>query len=382
VPANAPKLEPFKNLINAGTVRDMSRHLHRVWAEFPSKQFEKLALDKLDDLEFKARAKHVRAALQSTLPTDFDKAADIIEASLAPTTHDAALSTFKARDVGLAGWALWPMCDYVATAGIDHPKRAMQALRELTQRHTAEWSIRPFIEQHEKLAMATLMTWTKHKSEHVRRLASEGSRPRLPWGLQLKHLIADPTPTLPLLEALQDDPSDYVRRSVANHLNDIAKDHPDVVVDWIERHLPEADSQRRALLKHASRTLIKKGYPRMLGAWGLGEHLRGSAELALSEKKVSVGDSFALTATLVSTSARSQKLVIDYAVHHVKANGDTSAKVFKGWNVALAPKESRTLLKNHSMKLITTRRYHAGAHAVDLRINGEVVASATFQLTL
>jgi 3-methyladenine DNA glycosylase AlkC len=375
-------LEPFKNLINAGTVREISRHLHRVWPEFPSKKFQKLALDRLDELEFKARATHLRAALAATLPDDFGHAADIIEASLAPTTHDAALATFKARDAGLAGWALWPMCDYVATAGLDHPKRAMQALCKLTQRHTAEWSIRPFIEQHEKLAMATLLNWTKHKSEHVRRLASEGSRPRLPWGLQLKHLIADPTPTLPLLEALQDDPSDYVRRSVANHLNDIAKDHPDVVVDWVERYLPEADSQRRTLLKHASRTLIKKGHPRMLGAWGLGERLRGRAELELSEKQVSVGDSFALTATLTSTSTRSQKLVIDYAVHHVKANGETSAKVFKGWNLELAPKETRSLRKSHSMKLITTRRYHAGAHAVDLRINGEIVASAAFQLAL
>jgi 3-methyladenine DNA glycosylase AlkC len=375
-------LEPFKNLINVSTVRDMSRHLHRVWSDFPSKRFENLALDRLDQLEFKARAKHVRAALEATLPADFGQAANIIEASLAQTTHDAALSTFAAGDSGLAGWALWPMCDYIATVGIDHPKRAMRALCELTQRHTAEWSIRPFIEQHEKIAMATLAVWTRHKSEHVRRLVSEGSRPRLPWGLQLKHLIADPSPTLPLLEALQDDPSEYVRRSVANHLNDIAKDHPEVVVDWVERFLPQADAPRRALLKHASRTLIKKGHARMLGAWGLGERLRGTATLRLSAKKVSVGESFALRATLASTAARPQKLVIDYAVHHVKANGDTSAKVFKGWNLVLAPRETRTLTKSHSMRLITTRRYHAGAHAVDLRINGEIVASATFQLAL
>ena len=382
MPANAPKLEPFKNLINAGTVRDMSRHLQRAWPEFPAKRFEKLALGGLDELEFKARAQHVRAALEATLPDDFPRAADIIEATLAPTTHDAALSTFKAGSAGLAGWGVWPLCDYVATRGLAHPKRAMECLRELTQRHTAEWSIRPFIEQHEPLAMAMLVEWTQHPSEHVRRLASEGSRPRLPWGLQLKHLIADPRPTLPLLIALQDDPSDYVRRSVANHLNDIAKDHPDVVVDWIEQHLPEAAPQRRALLKHASRTLIKKGHPRMLKAWGLGERLRGKAELRLSVRKVAVGDSFTLTATLQSTAARSQKLVVDYAVHHVKANGDTSAKVFKGWTVDLAAREERTLVKTHSMRLITTRRYHAGAHAVDLRINGEIVASAQFQLTL
>jgi hypothetical protein len=120
----------------------------------------------------------------------------------------------------------------------------------------------------------------------------------------------------------------------------------------------------------------------MLKAWGLGERLRGTADLRLSAKKVAVGDSFTLTATLHSTAARSQKLVVDYAVHHVKANGDTSAKVFKGWAVDLAAREERTLVKTHSMRLITTRRYHAGAHAVDLRVNGEIVASAQFQLTL
>src|SRR5690606_37257126 len=125
-------------------------------------------------------------------------------------------------------------------------------------------------------------------SPHVRRLASEGSRPRLPWGLQLKRLIADPSPTLPLLEALLDDPSEYVRRSVANHLNDIAKDHPALVVEWVVRHLPGVSAERRALLKHASRTLIKKGDARMLKAWGLGRRYAGTTALSITPKKLRV----------------------------------------------------------------------------------------------
>jgi hypothetical protein len=200
--------------------------------------------------------------------------------------------------------------------------------------------------------------------------------------MQLKALVADPSPTLPLLRLLQDDPSEYVRRSVANHLNDIAKDHPGLVTAWVEEHLPGASKERLALLRHASRTLVKKGDTRTLKAWGLGQRLRGDATLVLSPRRVSVGDSLSLEVRLRSGAARAQKLVIDYAVHHVKANGTTSPKVFKGWVLDLAAGDERVLQKAHSMRPITTRTYHAGRHAVDLRINGEVVASASFDLRL
>jgi 3-methyladenine DNA glycosylase AlkC len=228
--------------------------------------------------------------------------------------------------------------------------------------------------------LATLQAWTQDPSPHVRRLASEGSRPRLPWGMQLKALVADPTPSRGLLAALQDDPSDYVRRSVANHLNDIAKDHPAWVATWVEQHLPGASPQRRALLKHACRTLIKAGDARILQAWGLGQPLDGEVSLAVSPPRISLGESVSLALTLKSTSSTPQKLVVDYAVHHVKANGGRTAKVFKGWALELAGFEERALSKQHAMKLITTRRYHAGAHAVDVRVNGAVVAHAEFDL--
>lgn len=223
---------------------------------------------------------------------------------------------------------------------------------------------------------------SRNPSAHVRRLASEGGRPRLPWGMRLHALVADPSPTLPLLRALQDDSSDYVRRSVANHLNDIAKDHPDLVAAWVHEHLPGASRERRALLKHASRTLIKAGHAPTMALWGAAAPLIGSAKLALSPKRIAVGDSVALRLTLRSASAQAQALLIDYAVHHIKANGGTSAKVFKGWTLTLAPGESRTLEKSHSMHAITTRRYHAGKHVVDVRINGQVVAEAAFSLAL
>ncbi len=375
-------MEPFKNLINAQTVAQAGQHLKRAWPGFDRRRFEALANHGLDALEFKARAHHLCSALEATLPDDFDAAAAIIEASLGPAGVGDDLSALRTGDAGLGGWVVWPLGEFVVRRGMHAPERALAALHALTQRFSAEYAVRPFIAEHPALAFETLQRWAVDPSAHVRRLASEGSRPRLPWGMQLKALVADPSPTLPLLRVLQDDPSEYVRRSVANHLNDIAKDHPALVAAWVEEHLPGASKERLALLKHASRTLVKKGDARILKAWGLGQRLRGEARLTVSPKRIAVGDSLGLDIVVRSASPRAQKLVIDYAVHHVKASGETSAKVFKGWVIELAGHEERSLNKRHSMRPITTRTYHAGRHAVDLRINGEVIASAAFELRL
>jgi hypothetical protein len=215
----------------------------------------------------------------------------------------------------------------------------------------------------------------------VRRLVSEGSRPRLPWGLQLKPLIADPAPTLPLLRVLQDDTSAYVRRSVANHLNDIAKDHPRRLADWLQEHLRDASDQRRALLRHASRTLIKNGDPRVLTLWGLGTAFAGEAELLLQQSQLRIGETLGLQIRLRSTANCAQRLAIDYIIHHVKANGASSGKTFKGRQLELSAGASHTLVKTHSFRPITTRRYYPGQHRVEVQVNGAIVASASFRLT-
>ena len=372
--------EPFKNLIHPGIVAAAAVHLARSCPGFDARRFRRIAADGLETLELKARAYHIADALEATLPADFGAACDGIEAALAPVRGDEALAALQDREDGLSGWILWPFGEYVARRGQDSPKRALASLRAMTQRFSAEWAVRPFIERHPRLTFATLARWTRDPSEHVRRLVSEGSRPRLPWGSQLKGLIADPSPTLPLLEALQDDPSEYVRRSVANHLNDIAKDHPGIVADWLERHLPGAPAPRRALLRHASRTLVKRGDRRVLEAFGLGRPFAGEASLELAPRRIALGGSIRLALVLRSRSRRVQPLVIDYAVHHVKANGGTSPKIFKGWNVSLAPGATLALEKRHSRRPITTRTYHPGRHVVDVRINGKVCAESAFDL--
>lgn len=374
--------EPFKHFINAALVRDAAAQLKRAAPSFDAARFTRLATRDLDTLELKARAMHVAAALEATLPEGFDVAAQCIEAALAPAHADDELSHHTTTHKGLAGWILWPAGEFVVRRGMQSPERALQALHAITQRFTAEFAIRPFILAHPALVYRTLHEWVHDESPHVRRLVSEGSRPRLPWGLQLKPLIADPSPTLPLLLALQDDPSAYVRRSVANHLNDIAKDHPALVAQWLETHLPTASAERRALLRHASRTLIKRGDARVLSAWGLGGVFKGRAALAIAPTRVSVGEHLAIAIELTSSARRAQRLAVDYAVHHVKADGRTTPKVFKGWVLELQAGETRALNKRHALKLITTRRYHAGAHEVEVLINGRSVARAGFELSV
>ncbi len=372
--------EPFKNLISAELVRTAARHLRRVSPGFPQQRFVHLASRGLEALELKQRVLHVTKALVATLPQDFAAAADVLEQSLAPASDDVDWSRNDPGDGGLAGWVIWPLAEFVAQRGLGSPRRALQALHALTQRLTAEYAIRPFLLAHEELTFATLRQWVKDPSAHVRRLVSEGTRPRLPWGMRLQRLVADPSPSLPLLEALQDDLSEYVRRSVANHLNDIAKDHPDLVASWLERHLPGAPPERRSLLRHASRTLIKKGHRRALAAWGVDRGLRGRASLAVTPKSPRIGDNVVLAVTLASAAASAQRLVVDYVVHRARPDGSTRPKVWKGWTLELGPREQRTLQKRHSLKPVSVRRDHPGRHAVDLVVNGRVVASAAFTL--
>lgn len=382
------KMEPFKNLINAEVVRQTGHHLKRADASFKRQRFEQLALDGLEALAFKDRARHLSRALHATLPTDFEQAADQLEASLkqVPQPHmghdpDKELGALQTDDTGLAGWALWAFGEYIANAGLAHPERALKALHAITQRFTAEFAIRPFIIEHPELTFATLARWLDDPSAHVRRLVSEGSRPRLPWGQRLQALVQDPSPTLPLLQRLQDDPSAYVRRSVANHLNDIAKDHPGLLVNWLNTHLPDAPDARRSLLRHASRSLIKAGHADTLAAWGLGQPFEGDITVTLDRHRVAVGEALTLQVTLHARGRTPQALEVDYRVHHLKANGETSPKTFKGKRLTLQPGERLVWQKVHTLKPISTRRYYPGPHAMDVQVNGVVHGLTPFELT-
>ncbi len=379
--------EAFKHLIDAAAVQAIAQHVQRVWPGFDAAGFSQAALQGLEALALKARVLQLAHALVAQLPADVDRACGILEASLGPAGVGDDLQGLRPSAAGLAGWPVWPLTEAVALLAVPTaPARGLAALQAMTQRFTAEFAIRPFFVQHPATTCATVGGWLAHPSAHVRRLVSEGSRPRLPWGLRLQALVADPSPTLPWLQQLQDDPSAYVRRSVANHLNDIAKDHPALVADWLAQHLPAASADRRALLRHASRSLVKAGDAAVLAAWGLGAAYQGRLAFTLSPGALALGGVLTLQLDLQSTAhptdPRPQRLAIDYAVHHVKAGGHTTPKVFKGWVIDLAPGAQRQLVKRHAMRLVTTRRYHPGAHVVDVRINGQVLAEAGFVLAL
>jgi 3-methyladenine DNA glycosylase AlkC len=216
----------------------------------------------------------------------------------------------------------------------------------------------------------------------VRRLVSEGTRPRLPWGIRLNSLVRDPMPGIALLNHLKDDPSEYVRRSVANHLNDISKDHPDLVAQLAAEWMTEASVQREHLLRHACRTLIKQGHPEALGVFGYNEPRIAKPKLGLSSRKVLFGEDLQLQLVIKSNHSETQKLVIDYVVQFRKSNGNLSPKVFKWSRVELSPGERAELRKAHSFVHITTRKYYSGGHAINVRINGLDFAPEKFDLVI
>jgi 3-methyladenine DNA glycosylase AlkC len=376
--------EPFRNLISEQVVVQAASHLQHAWPAFDRRGFERQASQNLHGLEMKARAMQIAQALDAHLPADFDTAAALIESALAPLGADGAGGAGIAdAAAGLSGWVLWSFGEFVARRVAARPAdlpRGLQCLRAMTQRFTAEFAIRPLLRDHPAAVWPVLHQWSQDASPAVRRLASEGSRPRLPWGLRLHAAVRDPTPAWQVLERLQDDPDEAVRRSVANHLNDIAKDHPGLLADWLARYLPGAPAPRRAALRHASRSLIKAGDTRVLAAWDLGQRFCGRAELTVTPAAASIGGEVTLQISLHSTARTAQTLVVDYAVQHAGARGERSPKVFKGWNLALAPGEARALVKRHSLRPITTRRYHPGWHAVSVQVNGAVVAEGGFEL--
>lgn len=383
MPDSKARTEPapaaFKDFFNRALVEDMAFHLQRVWPAFDKKSFVSAALVNFPALELKQRAHQIAGALGTHLPDDVPKALKTITAALRPLKADGALHDDP--KTGIAGWAILPFGEYVAAQGLGHVAPSLAALRELTIRSTSEFAIRPFVLHHGDETLRTLKQWAKDKNEHVRRLVSEGTRPRLPWGLQLKPFVKDPAPILPLLEMLRDDPSDYVRRSVANSLNDIAKDHPDLVAALAGKWLKDASDERARLVRHACRTLIKAGHRATLTALGYEAAKVDLEKFTLSPSKLNFGNTLTLNVRLASTSRAAQKIVLDYVIHHRKKSG-TSAKVFKWKSFTLAPGATVDLERKHAIRRITTRVYYPGVHKVEITVNGKVLGGKSFTLIM
>ena len=373
--------EPFKNWINRGIIEGMAGHFDRHYADFDAASFIHDAADGLELLELKQRTDRITDTMITYLPEDFEQAGAILLASLGTTLEDD-LSVGKIDSNGIAGWAIMSMAHYVALQGHDHLDLSMTLLKEMTKRSTAEFAIRYFLLNDSDKTLPYLKDWALDNDQHVRRLASEGSRPRLPWGMRLPVFVDDPSAVIELLEMLKDDDSEYVRRSVANNLNDIAKDHPEWVAEIAEQWLADASKERVKLVRHACRTLIKNGHPKTLAAFGYKPAEAQQATIEISTPQVIFGEALEFMFSLDSASDDAQPLLIDYVIHHQKANGTTSPKVFKWKTTNLAANKSLSIDKKHPMKKITTRQYYAGKHSLEIMVNGVSMGKTDFELLM
>jgi len=373
--AAAEEKKAFKDWFDEEAAKAMSLQVAAVYKKFNKSRFCQLALTDIERLEFNQRVQNFASALAQTLPADFRQAVKIVSDSLPPPLPDCESVT--------DGWLQWPVGQFIADYGIDHFEASMQAMTELTRRFSSEYAVRPFVERYPQQTFKQLYALTVNECPHIRRWCSEGTRTRLPWGRKLKQLIDNPEPIWPILEALKDDPELYVRRSVANNLNDLSKDHPKLVLSRLKKWSVGAGSERQWLIKHALRTLIKQGDPAALALIGYGKPKQLKADITVSPKKIVVGDGVMLTAELHNGSNKKQPLLIDYVVHYSRSKPQASGeKVFKWKTLSIAAGESITMQKKHAMKATTIRSLYAGVHKVELQVNGFRISADEFRLAI
>ena len=367
-------MELMKNGLSEPAIQRIAKAFSQVYPSFNSNNFIKDVLLSYGSLELKERVNHIITILHQQMPRDFTETVKVFKQI--PVIWDRGNP-----DDPLRSFAAWPIIDYVSVYGLSHPQESLAILKHLTGLFSAEFAIRPFIKKYPDECHQQFLLWIDDESEDVRRLVSEGTRPRLPWGMRLHQFIDSPKCNIPLLTSLKDDSSLYVRRSVANHLNDIAKDHPNLVIDVCKQWYKNANSELKWLIKHATRTLVKAGHAEIFPLLGFTENPQIAIEqLSLSNKEVKFGERIVFQFNLLSKSNIGQKLVIDYAIHFVKANGKQQAKVFKLKNINLKKEEQITLTKQFSFKPISTRKYYKGEHKIEILVNGICMANENFNV--
>jgi 3-methyladenine DNA glycosylase AlkC len=368
--------EPLKHFFSRSLVADLARALAAADAAFPARTFVRRACAGLEDLELMDRGRHIARVLADHLPDDYPRAIDLLLRSLGPEHASDEL-----LGAGMAPFFYLPHTLFVAQHGLDHFDLSMRAQVELTKRFSAEVSVRPYIARDPERAWRFFGRWAKDANPHVRRLVSEGTRLRLPWAPRVAWLDEHPERVLELLERLKDDRASLVRRSVANNLNDLGKVHPDLLARTARAWLNGASAERRALIEHALRSAVKRAEPAALGILGYGRNAAVAIDAAsFSPARVAIGGQVTIRFTVRSTSARRQDLLIDLAVHFVKASAKPAAKVFKLRRVDLAPGAEITLQKKISLAVHTTRVPRPGRHAVEVLINGVAFPVGAFRV--
>lgn len=364
-------MSALKDIYSPIFYEKLSNTLLQTVPSFDKKQFvSQIFDDTFEQKELKDRMRHTTRVLHNFMPKDFGEAAVVLEKTI---------EHLRENNFGEDSLAFIFFPDYIETYGLEDYKNSVKALEFVTQFITCEFAVRPFIIKYGSTMLDQMKLWSLHESHKVRRLASEGSRPRLPWAMGLPELKKNPEAILPLLENLKNDPSEYVRRSVANSLNDIAKDHPQVVLGIAQKwkgHSKETD----AIIKHGSRTLLKQGHPEILSHYGLDSKGLEISDFKITTPVVKITESLEFTFSVENKNDRPKNIRLEYAVYYNKANAQLSKKVFKISERIYPAGHKESIKRRQSFKLITTRKFYAGLHKLSLIINGDEKNAEVFAL--
>ena len=360
--------EQLKNMLNKEHLQNLAQDIKAVYTPFQSKDFITSTMDETwENLELKARMRQITLNLGKYLPQDYASAINIIDDVI---KHDGNWKE---------SFCLY-FPDFVEVFGQDEKNWdiSIAALERYTIYASAEFAVRPFIINHEKRMMAQMQTWATHENEHVRRLSSEGCRPALPWANALPKFKKDPTPIFPILEQLKSDNDLYVKKSVANNLNDISKTHPDLVAkiakDWYGKN-----ENTNWIVKHGCRTLLKKGNSDVLAIFGFNHAASISVDnFALQTKTVTIGSELNFSFEIAVNNA--SKVRLEYGIDFVKSNGKRNRKIFQISEISMKENEKKVYTKTHSFADLSTRKHYVGVHSVVLVVNGVERGGVDFEV--
>ncbi|HBE9571333.1 TPA: DNA alkylation repair protein [Clostridioides difficile] len=355
--------ELLKNMYNRESLYEVAVAIQSVYNSFKVDEFIKSTMDETwNNLELKARCRKISMSLGMYLPEDYKEALSILEKSV----------------TGFYFAFFFP--DFVEVYGQDDINwdLSISALERNTEYWSSEFAVRAFIIKDEERMMAQMRKWSKHKSEHVRRLASEGCRPQLPWGQAISKFKKDPTPVLPILEQLKTDTSTYVQKSVANNLNDISKTHPDLVIsiakDWYGKN-----KSTNWIVKHGCRTLLKKGNRDVLALFGYDDTTSiNLQDFTLETTSISIGEDLTFSFNILAKKATKTRL--EYGIDYIKSNGKRNRKIFKISEVSLKENEKKSYMKKHSFADVSVRKHYPGIHSITIIINGVEKGKLDFEL--
>lgn len=360
--------EPLKNQLLLKSFHEkLGTLINQEYSKFSSKDFIQNVYDQdWEERSLTERMSHTSVVLQQMLPQEYVNALEVLK---------KVCSHFDGFD-GMV------FSDFVQQFGQGYLKESLDALELFTQHGSSEFAIRPFIKSNTKEVMRRMLDWSKHENYHVRRLSSEGCRPRLPWSMALPDFKKDPSLVLPILENLKSDPELYVRKSVANNINDLAKDNPEIVLRMVSKWMKKPSRNTQWIVKQGLRSLVKDGNSKALKILGFDADNLELNNFKKIPTKVEFGASIEIEFELANKSDQQVNAMVDYIIYHQKNNGTLAPKVFKLKAITIPANEKVGISKAHNFVPINTRKYYPGTHKVAIQVNGKVLNEAEFKLVM